>query len=36
LKEAGKVIDGLTIAIDNPDNEGNGEICLRGNLSSDF
>ena len=24
LKEAGKVIDGLTIAIDNPDNEGNG------------
>lgn len=36
LKEAGKVIDGLTIAIDNPDNEGNGEICLRGNLSSYF
>lgn len=36
LKEAGKVIDGLTISIDNPDNDGNGEICLRGNLSSDF
>jgi hypothetical protein len=24
LREAGKIIDGLTIAIDNPDNDGNG------------
>jgi len=24
LREAGKVIDGLTISIDNPDAEGNG------------
>jgi hypothetical protein len=24
LKEAGKVLDGLTIAIDNPDADGNG------------
>lgn len=30
LKEAGQVIEGLQIAIDNPDAEGNGEICLRG------
>jgi long-chain-fatty-acid--CoA ligase ACSBG len=30
LREAGRGLDGLTISIDNPDAEGNGEICLRG------
>lgn len=30
LRETGRALDGLTLAIDNPDNEGNGEVCLRG------
>jgi hypothetical protein len=30
FKEAGHSLPGLEIVIDNPDTEGNGEICLRG------
>lgn len=30
LKEAGVVLPGLQLVINNPDAEGNGEICLRG------
>ena len=30
LKEAGVALPGLSICIDKPDAEGNGEICLRG------
>ena len=30
LKEAGVVLPGLQLCINNPDAEGNGEICLRG------
>lgn len=31
-REAGKTMPGSELAIDNPDAQGNGEICLRGNL----
>lgn len=29
-REAGKTMPGSELAIDNPDAQGNGEICLRG------
>jgi long-chain-fatty-acid--CoA ligase ACSBG len=32
FKEAGNCLSGLEVVIDKPDAEGNGEICLRGNL----
>lgn len=30
LREAGRPLDGLDLCIENPDADGNGEICLRG------
>lgn len=30
LKEAGTILPGMQLNINNPDAEGNGEICLRG------